>query len=117
MILHHIAIIVSSEKSLDFYRCLGFEETFRKEREYDKVVLMDGYGIQLELFIDSRHVKPVLEPLGLRHFALKVNGRLEDEIERLREQGTEADSIREDWRGTRYCFIKDQDGTVIELRE
>lgn len=110
---HHIAIIVSSEASLDFYRDLGFVETFRKEREYDTVVLMDGYGMQLELFIDPRHEKRDDEPLGLRHFALTVN-RLEDGIERLKREDA---VINTDWNGVRYVFITDPDGAVIELRE
>ena len=45
MILHHIAIIVSSEKSLVFYKLLGFNEVFRKVRKTDTVVLMEGNGI------------------------------------------------------------------------
>lgn len=43
-------------------------------RVNDTIVLMDGYGIQLELFIDSRHPKTLeIEPLGVRHLALKVD--------------------------------------------
>ena len=124
--LHHVALIVSSEKSLRFYELLGFAEIFRKARTNDVVVLMEGQGIQLEIFIDSRHpVHPsrLEEPIGLRHFALTVSGNLEDEIEELR--GTfssvgykfEVGPIMEDWTGVRFCFIKDFDGLPVELRE
>ena len=40
--IHHFAIIVSYEKSVEFYTRLGFKEFFRKERAYDNVVLMEG---------------------------------------------------------------------------
>ncbi len=118
--VHHIAIIVSAERSLEFYRLLGFTETFRKKRKYDTVVLMDGYGMQLEIFIDPSHTPPTSpEPLGLRHFALKVD-ELETEIARLRNESSEVievGSIMEDWTGVRFCFIKDFDGLSIELHE
>ena len=45
--LHHISMISSSEASVDFYKRLGFEELFRKKRNYDTVLLLRGYGLQL----------------------------------------------------------------------
>jgi glyoxylase I family protein len=111
--VHHIALILSSEECLDCYKGLGFAETFRKEREYDTVVLLDGYGIQLEVFIDPRHPgRGEVEPLGPRHFALQVSNSLEMEFEGLR-----AERIKRDWLGRRYVFIHDPDGNVVELRE
>lgn len=115
--LHHIAIIVSSERSLEFYKLLGFTETFRKKRKYDTAVLMDGYGLQLEIFIDPSHpLHPETEPVGLRHFALKVDG-LEEEIERLKSAGVEVGPVMEDWSGVWFCFVKDFDGLLVELHE
>lgn len=115
--LHHIAIIVSSERSLDFYRLLGFQETFRKKRKYDTAVLLDGHGMQLEVFIDSSHPShPETEPIGLRHFALHVDS-LVDEIERLGKAGVEIGPVMEDWTGVRFCFVKDFDGLLVELHE
>lgn len=121
--VHHIAIIVSSERSLKFYRLLGFTESFRKKRKYDTAVLMDGYGMQLEIFIDPNHPAHISgsdEPIGLRHFALHVSGTLEDEIERLKAESTEVievGPIMNDWTGVRFCFVKDYDGLSIELHE
>ena len=115
--IHHIAIIVTSEHSLEFYRLLGFRETFRKAREYDTIVLMEGFGFQLEVFIDDRHDsrgEGLKEPIGLRHFALKVEC-LEEEIERLKAKDIKVGPIMEDWRGERFCFIKDFDGLIVEL--
>ena len=116
MNLHHIAMIISSEECLEFYKSLGFSEAFRKERENDTIVLMEGNGTELEVFIDPMHVaRPIPEPLGLRHFALTVDGRLEDEINRLK--GIQTTPILEDWKGTRFVFIKDPDGNDVELRK
>ena len=124
--LHHVALIVSSEASLRFYELLGFTEIFRKVRTNDAVVLMEGYGIQLEIFIDPRHpIHPVgmEEPIGLRHFALTVSSSLEKELEELRAAFStagydlEVGPIMEDWTGVRFCFIKDFDGLPVELRE
>ena len=117
--VHHIAIIVSSENSLLFYKKLGFSETFRKIRNYDTIVLMDGYGIQLEIFIDPRHPSHkdgINEPIGLRHFALKVDS-LEITINELGLESKDVGQIKLDWIGIRYCFIKDPDGLTIELHE
>ena len=109
---HHIALIVSSESSVEFYKQLGFTETFRRERDSDTVVLMDGYGIELELFIDSNHPgrsKP--EPLGLRHLAFKVNS-----CEQIKNN-YDCSSINKDWFGKNYCFAVDPDGNTIEFHE
>lgn len=118
---HHIAIIVSSEHSLEFFRILGFKEFFRKKRKNDLVVVMDGFGMQLEIFIDPSHPSAGdTEPLGLRHFALCVDGKLEDEVRMLKTASTddfEFSPIMSDWTGVRFCFIKDSDGLQIELRE
>ena len=105
---------------------LGFQESFRKERGNDTVVLLDGYGMQLEVFIDDRHPKRVLdlsEPLGPRHFAIKVDD-IEAEISRLKEifekqlnYDPEFQEIAADWTGERYVFFKDPDGGVVELHE
>lgn len=90
--VHHIAIIISSEKHLSFYKLLGFTEVFRKVRSYDTAVLLDGYGMELEIFIGPRHPNRYQyegdELTGLRHFALKVD-KIEDEMERLKNESSE----------------------------
>ena len=85
---------------------------------------MVGYGIGLEVFIDDRHpARPELEPTGLRHFALKTDLTLEEEMERLekkfRENGMEIEfgPIMNDWTGVKFCFTRDMDGMAIEIRE
>ena len=120
---HHVALIVSSEHSLDFYRLLGFQESFRKERKYDTAVLMYGHGMGLEIFVDGRHERADVEPIGLRHFAFSVSGTLEEEMERLKDvfssagETIEFGPIMNDWTGVKFCFTRDFDGLAIELRE
>ena len=114
--IHHIALIVSSENSVAFYQKLGFKETFRKQRDYDTVVLMrDSSGMVLELFIDDRHSKnlDVIEPLGLRYLSFKVDS-IEDAVKCL---GFNSSEINTDWFSKRYCTIFDPDGLPIELHE
>ena len=117
--IHHIAIIVSSESSLVFYQKLGFQESFKKIRNYDTIVLMDGYGIQLEIFIDPNHPEHAdgkQETIGLRHFALKVDS-IEETMNELGLTIDDVGSIMKDWTGNRFCFIKDPDGLLVELHE
>jgi glyoxylase I family protein len=114
--IHHVSLLISSEGSLDFYKLLGFKEILRKERKTDTVVLLEGYGIQLEIFIDSSHPKlpsGAEEPLGVRHFALKVDN-IEQTVEQLAIDHTD---IGTDWQGIRYCYITDPDGNEVELHE
>ena len=124
--IHHISLLISSEKTLDFYKLLGFMEVFRKERVNDTVVLLDGYGLQLEVFIDSRHPKrtvDIKEPLGPRHIALKVDD-IETEKNRLKKlclaqlpYDPQFQDISLDWMGENYCFFRDPDGNVVELHD
>lgn len=111
--LHHISIIASSEKTVEFYVQLGFKETFREKRPYDSIVFLDGYGIRLILFIDPSHPQRDMNPeqLGIRYFALQV-----DDIEKMAEQYG-ASPIKKDWNGERYCVLKDPDGLCIQLHE
>ena len=111
--MHHFSIIASSEKSIEFYKSLGFTETFRKYRGYDTIVLMDGYGIELEIFIDPTHLKRATKPenLGLRLLSLKV-----DNCEDLKKQ-YDCGPINKDWVGVKYCLTADPDGLPIQFHE
>ena len=113
--IHHFAIIASSEDSIRFYTKLGFQETYRKERKYDTVVLLDGYGMQIEVFVDPNHPKRAMNPenMGLRHLAFKVE-KIEDTVAELE---LEIGPIMNDWVGVRFAFTVDPDGGPIELHE
>ena len=113
--MHHFAIIASSENSVDFYKRLGFRETYRNERKYDTVVLLDGYGMRIEMFVDPNHPERATNPenMGLRHLALKVD-KIEDTV---KEMDLEIGSFMNDWGGVKFAFTTDPDGLPIELHE
>ena len=113
MELDHIALIVSTEECLSFYKKLGFVEKNRIERGYDTVVFMECDGLLLEVFIDPNHPARVSGPeaMGLRHIAFVVES-LEEVMSVV-----ECEEIRTDWFGRRFTFTKDPDGQPIELRE
>lgn len=112
--LDHIAIICSSEQSIDFYKHLGFKETSREDRGYDVLVFLEAFGIILEMFIDPTHPPRVDRPeaMGLRHFALRVDN-VEDTLKSLNMEA-EPTRLRE---GKHFTFLKDPDGLPIELHE
>lgn len=112
--LDHIAIICSSERSIDFYKHLGFTEIDRENRGHDILVFLKGYGIVLEMFVDPTHPPRVNRPeaMGLRHLALRVD----DVQSTLNEFEIDAEPIRE--RDEKhFTFFKDPDGLPIELHE
>ena len=109
--IHHFSIIASSEASVEFYTKLGFHKNKRINRDYDTVVLMDGYGIGLEVFIDPRHCRSVDEPLGFRTLSLKV-----DSCENIKRK-FDCGPIQKDWVGVNFCFTADPDGLLIQFHE
>ncbi len=112
--IHHFSIIESSEESVRFYKAWGFIEKSRIERSSDYVVLLEGFDVGLELFIDPKHPqKSKVEPLGLRSLSLLVDN-LEKSVIELNIEDWIANN---DWIGERYCNITDLDGNVVQLHE
>ena len=114
--LHHIAIIVSSEEGVEFYKTLGFKEENRINREYDQIVWLKGYDETIEIFIDKSHPSRLDNPeaLGLRHIAFEVDD-VEKEWNRLKQFNPEPIKIKDD--GKKLFFVKDPDGLPIEIRD
>ena len=106
MQLNHIAIIVSSEEGVKFYKNLGFEEISRIERPscHDELIYLSGNDMVLELYKDPTHPKRVSNPeaYGLRHLCFTVE-HIEGEC-------------KTDTQG-RFTYIYDPDGLPIEIRE
>lgn len=110
--IHHFSLIASSRKTVSFYEKLGFLAKREMVRDYDTVVLMEGNGMGLEVFIDPRHPRrEANEPLGLRCISLSV-----DDIDKAAKQWQiPSDQIKTDWSGDRYFNITDPDGNTVQL--
>ena len=106
LLLDHIAIIVSSEAGVDFYKSLGFEETSREVRSesHDELIYLTNGLVTLEIYKDPTHPKRVTNPeaYGLRHLCFRVENIGED--------------YKTDKKG-KFKFIYDPDGLPIEIRE
>ena len=104
--LNHIAIIVSSEDGVDFYKNLGFSEISREERpsSHDELIYLSNDGLVLEIYKDPTHPKRLTNPesYGLRHLCFSV-----DHID---------GEYKTDAKG-KFTFIFDPDGQPIEIRE
>ena len=113
--VHHFSVIAPEEKSVQFYTKLGFTEYKRILRKYDTVVLMNGHGMGLEIFIDPNHPPRATQPenIGLRHLALRVD-KIEATAEKL---GLQIGPIMTDWAGIKFSFVADPDGLPIQLHE
>lgn len=107
------SIIASSEESVKFYNRLGFIEIGRIDRNYDKVVIMSGFDMELVLFIDPNHPGRADDPenLGLRNLALQVDdlGNVVKEFD--------CSPVTEDWFGRKYCSTNDPDGLPVIFYE
>lgn len=106
MILNHIAIIVSSEAGITFYKSLGFEEKSREIRPecHDELIYLSDGVTTLEIYKDSTHPKRLSNPeaYGLRHLCFQVEDIGED--------------YKIDKKG-KFKFVYDPDGLPIEIRE
>lgn len=117
--VHHIAIICSGEKSIEFYKKLGYELKSRHPRpdRHDEIIMLSGYGTVLELFIDPTHPERTTNPEanGLRHLAFRVTDieRMVDDFADYRPEPIRIDPIT----GEKMTFMKDPDGLPIELHE
>jgi len=112
MILNHIAIIVSSEAGIEFYKQFGFKEISRQVRleQHDSIVYMEGSNSTLKIFIDGTHPARMTNPeaLGLRHLCFQT-----ENFDKFKF----GEPVRINHEGERFSFINDPDGLPIEIRE
>ena len=115
---NHVALIVSGEKTLEFYKKIGFKETgrtFRQDKNDYRIMLEDGRSC-LEVFMredaPERHCAP--EAYGCRHIAFNVPD-LDALLEAL--DGYERQEIRVSPTGKRFVFVTDPDRQPVEFLE
>ena len=116
--INHVALIISKEECLDFYKLLGFREIsreFRKDKN-DYLIMMENGSAVLEVFLKDdaplRLCKP--EAYGCRHIAFDVDN-VDEILEVLKDY--EAQPIRFTESGRRFVFVNDSDNQPVEFLE
>jgi lactoylglutathione lyase len=122
-LIHTCYRILEIDRSVEFYKALGFNEIGRIPiREEAVNVFMglpdDGPEPRLELTNNFDQTEPYEIGTGYGHIAI-TTPELDSTLEKLAAQGIEPEkppySIREG--GSRLCFVRDPDGYRIELIE
>jgi lactoylglutathione lyase len=122
-LIHTCYRILEIDRSVEFYKALGFDEIGRIPiREEAINVFMglpdDGPEPRLELTYNLDQSEPYEIGTGYGHIAVSTED-LDLALERLAEQGIEPErppyTIRDG--GNRLCFVRDPDGYRIELIE
>ncbi len=122
-LIHTCYRITNIDRSVAFYRALGFEEIGRLPIRQEAInVFMglpeDGPEPRLELTYNVGQDDPYDLGTGYGHIAITTPD-LEGALSRLGEQGIEPErapySVSE--HGPRLCFVQDPDGYRIELIE
>jgi len=122
-LIHTCYRILDVDRSVDFYRALGFEEKGRVPIRDEAInVFMglpeDGDEPRLELTFNKGRDEPYDVGTGYGHIAITTPD-LDTTLERLGEQGIEPErppyTVRDG--GSRLCFVRDPDGYRVELIE
>jgi lactoylglutathione lyase len=122
-LIHTCYRIMDIDRSVAFYRALGFEESGRFPIRDEAInVFMnipgDGDEPKLELTWNRDREEPYEIGTGYGHIAVAV-GELDATLSSLAEQGIEPErppyTVSEG--GSRLCFVRDPDGYRIELIE
>jgi lactoylglutathione lyase len=119
-ILHTCIRVLDEDRSLAFYRALGFEERARKRVGGDTATViflgLPGEGNRLELTLNDGRTEPYDVGTGYGHIALAIQD-LEEELARLATLGItpERPPYQSGPGGSLICFVGDPDGYRIEL--
>jgi lactoylglutathione lyase len=122
-LIHTCYRITDIDRSVDFYRALGFEEKGRLPIRDEAInVFMglpeDGDEPRLELTYNIGRDEPYDLGTGYGHIAV-TTGDLDQTLAQLSAQGIEPErppyTVTDG--GSRLCFVSDPDGYRIELLE
>jgi len=120
-LVHTCYRVLDLDRSVDFYRKLGFEEARRipiREEAVNAFLALPGDDPRLELTCNIGREEPYEIGTGYGHIAVSIDD-LDEALERLGGEGVEPEkppyTIREG--GSRLCFVRDPDGYRIELIE
>ncbi len=120
-LIHTCYRILEIDRSVDFYRRLGFEELSRmpiRDEATNVFMGLPGDGARLELTYNHGREEPYEIGSGYGHIAVTTDD-LDATLGGLAEQGIEPEKppyrVREG--GSRICFVRDPDGYRIEIIE
>ena len=120
-LIHTCYRITDVDRSVDFYKKLGFEETRRmpiRDEAINVFMGLPGDGERLELTYNHDQEGPYEIGAGYGHIAITAED-LDGTLERLSSIGIEPEkppyTVREG--GSRLCFVRDPDGYRIEIIE
>jgi lactoylglutathione lyase len=122
-LIHTMIRVLDEERSLAFYRALGFEERGRQRVGGDTATViflgLPGDGAKLELTLNDGRTEPYEVGEGYGHIALVASDGAEAEVARLAEHGIAPE--REPYApypgGPKIFFVRDPDGYRIEILE
>ena len=122
-LIHTCYRITEIERSVAFYRALGFEEIRRMPIRQEAINVFlnqpgDGDEPRLELTFNFGRTEPYEVGTGYGHIAI-TSPDLDATLAELREQGIDPErppyTVRDG--GSRICFVRDPDGYRIEIIE
>jgi lactoylglutathione lyase len=122
-LIHTMIRVLDEERSLAFYRGLGFEERGRRRVGNDTATViflgLPGDGARLELTLNDGRTEPYEIGEGYGHIALTVHDGMDAELARLAEHGIapERPPYAPYPGGPKICFVRDPDGYRIEMLE
>jgi catechol 2,3-dioxygenase-like lactoylglutathione lyase family enzyme len=109
--LQHVSLEVppaEADRTIEFWRLVGFEEVEAPEALGDSVRWLEREGTQIHLILTEGHTAPVLG-----HAAVVVSDHAEAK-ERLREAGFQVEDTRQLW-GADRAFAIAPGGHRVEL--
>lgn len=120
--LDHILLVVKDiEKSVSFYRLLGFEHVETIQRPKDRVGVITKDSLTFELMQLPKGEETYREPrkdsdIGFRHIGFRVDD-LQETYENLKHKITfDGPPVRSAGRGNRQLlFFKDPDGVELHF--
>ena len=121
-LIHTMIRVLDEERSMDFYKALGFEDRGRKRVGNDTATIifmgLPGDGDRLELTVNDGRTEPYEHGEAYGHIALTL-ADMDAELAALAQKGIspERDPYSAYPGGSRICFMRDPDGYRIELIE
>lgn len=120
-LIHTMIRVIDEERSLAFYRAIGFEERGRQRVGGDTATViflaLPGDGARLELTVNDGREQPYEIGEGYGHIALTLTDAMDAELARFAEHGIapEKPPYAPYPGGPQICFLRDPDGYRIEL--